>query len=49
MVNKVEKLIPNLRDKERYGLNHENMKQVLDLGLKFKKIHFESRFMKRLG
>jgi len=39
MVNKVEKRIPNLRDKERYVLHHDNLKQVLDLGLRLKKIH----------
>ena len=45
-VDKVEKLIPNLRDKETY------VKQCLDLGLKLTKIHIgikfeESPFMKK--
>ena len=33
-VNKVEKLIPNLGDKEKYILHYENLKQNLSLGLK---------------
>jgi len=39
IVNKVEKLIPNLCDKTNYVIHHANLKQVLDLGLKLKKIH----------
>ena len=31
--NKVEKLIPNLRDKEKYVIHYKNLNQYLDLGL----------------
>ena len=51
-INKVEKLIPNLSDKKKYVIHHENLKQYLDLGLKLTKIHRgikfkESDWMKR--
>ena len=36
-VGNVEKLIPNLRNKEKYVIHHENLKQYLNLGLKLKK------------
>ena len=36
---KVEKLIPNLNDKEKYVLHHENLKLYTRLGLKITKIH----------
>ena len=39
IVNKVEKLIPNLADKEKYVVYHENLKQYESLGLKITKIH----------
>ena len=39
MVNKVEKLIPNLNDKTKYVIHHETLKLYLSLGLKLKKIH----------
>jgi len=39
IVNKVEKLIPNLNDNEKYVLHYKNLKQYLDLGLKLKKVH----------
>jgi len=39
IVNKVEKLITNLRDKKKYVVHYQNLKQYLDLGLKLKKIH----------
>lgn len=35
----VEKLVPNLRDKEKYVLHFRNLKLYLELGLKLKKIH----------
>ena len=38
-VNKVDKLIPNLNNKKKYVLHHRSLKQYLDLGLKFTKIH----------
>ena len=40
----VEKLIPNLCDKEKYIVHHENLKLYLELGLKVKKIHRGIRF-----
>ncbi|XP_072025373.1 uncharacterized protein [Amphiura filiformis] len=51
-VNRVEKLIPNLGDKEKYVIHHTALKQCLDLGLKLTKIHRgiifnESPFMKK--
>ena len=47
---KVSKLIPNLNDKERYVLHHENLKLYTRLGLRIIKIHKgitfeESNFM----
>lgn len=36
-VDKVEKLIPNLYDKEKYIVHHLNLKQYEELGLKIKK------------
>ena len=49
--NKVEKLIPNLRDKKNYVIHYKNLMQCLRLGMKLKKIHrgvkfVESAFMK---
>ena len=38
-IGKVEKLIPNLKDKEEYVLHHQNLNLYLRLGLKLKKIH----------
>ncbi|KAL9959301.1 hypothetical protein ACROYT_G032614 [Oculina patagonica] len=35
----VHKLIPTLKDKERYVLHYRNLKLYLDLGLKLKKVH----------
>ena len=40
----VEKLIPNLWDKEKYVIHHENLKLYLRLGLKIKKIHRGIKF-----
>ena len=44
IVNKVEKLIPNLNDKKKYVIHHRNLKQYLDLGMKLTKIHRGIRF-----
>ena len=49
--NRVEKLIPNLRDKTKYGIHYKNLIQCLKAGLKLKKIHrgikfIESEWMK---
>ena len=43
-VNKVNKLIPNLRDKKKYVIHYENLKQYLSLGLKLTKIHRGIKF-----
>ena len=37
-VNKVDKLIPNLGNKTKYVIHHKNLKQYLDLGMKFTKV-----------
>ena len=42
--NNVEKLIPNLRNKERYVLHYENLKQYMKLGLELKRIHRGIKF-----
>ena len=46
-INNVEKLIPNLWDKEKYIVHHENLKLFLELGLKIKKIHRGIKFPRR--
>ena len=38
MINKVEKLIPNLNDKEKHVMHSKNLKQHLDLDLRIKMI-----------
>ena len=43
-VNKVNKLIPNLRNKKNYVIHCENLKQYLNLGLKLTHIHRGIRF-----
>ena len=45
-VNKVNKLIPNLRNKKNYVIYCENLKQYLNLGLKLTHIHRGIRFEK---
>ena len=40
----VEKLIPNLWDKEKCIVHHENLELYLELGLKVKKIHRKIKF-----
>ena len=46
-VNKVDKLIPNLNNKEKYVIHHKNLKQYLGLGLKLIKIHKGVKFNER--
>ncbi len=51
LVGKVEKFVPNLNDKTKYVLHHENLKMYLRMGLELTKIHRgitfeESCFMK---
>ena len=43
-INNVEKLIPNLWDKKKYIVHHENLKLYEELGLKIKKIHRGIKF-----
>ena len=43
-VNKVGKLIPNLRNKKNYVIHYENLKQYLNLGLKLTHIHRGIKF-----
>ena len=43
-INKVDKLIPNLRDKKKYVIHYENLKQYLSLGLKLTHIHRGIKF-----
>ncbi len=38
-IGKVEKLVPNLNNKTRYVIHHENLKLYLRLGLRLTKIH----------
>ena len=35
----VDKLMPNLRDKEKYVIHHQALKQCVELGLEVTKIH----------
>ena len=42
--NKVEKLIPNLRNKEKYVIHYRTLLFVLSLGLKLNKIHCGIKF-----
>ena len=43
-INKIKKLIPNLGDKEKYGLHYKNLEQYENLRLKIKKIHGGIKF-----
>jgi len=43
-VEKVEKLIPHLRDKTLYVVHHTALKQYLSLGMKLKKTHHDISF-----
>ena len=38
-INKVDKVIPNLGNKQKYVIHYKNLKQYLSLGLKLVKIH----------
>ena len=42
--NRVEKLIPNLRNKEKYVIHYKNLKQYLDLGLRLTHIYRGIKF-----
>ena len=43
--NRVEKLIPNLRDKTKYIIHYKNLIQCLKAGMKLKKIHRGIKFV----
>ena len=43
-VDRVEKLIPNLGDKEKYVVHYKNLKQYESLGLKIEEIHRGIKF-----
>ena len=43
-IGKVNKLIPNLRNKDKYVIHHENLKLYESLGLKITKIHRGIKF-----
>ena len=43
-IDGVEKLVPNLYDKEKYIVHHETLKKYMELGLKLKKIHRGIKF-----
>ena len=47
IIDGTEKLIPNLRDKEKYVVHHEILKLYLQLGLKIKKIHRGIKFQEK--
>ena len=42
--NGVKKLIPNLRDKNKYVIHYKNLMQCIKLGIKLKKIHRGIKF-----
>jgi hypothetical protein len=44
-VNKVDKLIPNLNNKEKYVVHHKTLKQCLSLGLRLTKVHRGVKFV----
>ena len=46
ITNRVEKLIKNLNDEEKYILSHRTLKQYLNLGSRIKKIHRRISFKK---
>ena len=43
-IGKVEKLVPNLKDKKRYVVHIKSLNQALNHGLKIKKVHRVIRF-----
>ena len=43
-VNKINKLIPNLRNKKKYVIHYKNFKQYLSLGLKLTRVHRGIKF-----
>ena len=47
ILNKVEKLVPNLNNKKNYAVHYENLKEYISLGLKITKIHRGIKFEER--
>ena len=47
ILNKVEKLVPNLNNKKNYVVHYENLKMYISLGLKITKIHRGIKFEER--
>ena len=47
IINKVEKLVPNLDNKKNYVIHYENLKQYERLGLRITKIHRGLKFEER--
>ena len=41
---KVEKLVPNLRNKDRYVLHYRNLQLYMSLGMRLTKVHRALRF-----
>ena len=46
-IEKFEKLVTNLHDKNEYVIHIRNLKQALNCGLVFKKVHRVIRFNKK--
>jgi hypothetical protein len=44
-VNKMDKLIPNLNNKEKYVIHYKTLKQCLSLGLRLTKVHRGVKFV----
>ena len=47
ILNKVEKLVPNLNNKKNYVVHYENLKEYISLGLIPSKIHRGIKFEER--
>ena len=47
-IEKVEKFVANLYDKKEYFIHIINLKQVLDHGLVFKKLHGVTKFNQKV-
>lgn len=43
-LDKIKKLIPNLRDKEKYVIHYRNLKLYISLGMRLKKVHRGLKF-----